>query len=114
MSHTDEAIRLLKQSIRTDLIDELKKEMREDIQNNFHVQRTGNEAWISLGKKYTVQIVVVIPEDEEPTIINNDSQVKAFTKAILHGDEKHQAWLLEAAEKFERGEAIDREPPVAG
>lgn len=26
--------------------------------------------------------------------------VKQFAQSILHGDEKHQAWLLEAAEKF--------------
>jgi hypothetical protein len=31
--------------------------------------------------------------------------VRAFAKAVLHGDDEHKAWLLEAAEAF-----IDRKP----
>lgn len=29
-----------------------------------------------------------------------------FVKTILHGNEEHQAWLIEAAENFVKGRAI--------
>jgi hypothetical protein len=34
--------------------------------------------------------------------------VRNFAKAILHGDQDHQEWLMEAAEAFVNG---DRLPP---
>lgn len=34
-------------------------------------------------------------------------EVRAFAKAILHGDEKHRAWLLRAAEQFINHEPIE-------
>ncbi len=37
--------------------------------------------------------------------------VKAFAQSILHGDEKHRAWLLRAAEQFDRGEPVERPDP---
>lgn len=38
------------------------------------------------------------PEPEHP--------VRQFAKTILHGNQEHQEWLLEAAECFIRGEAM--------
>jgi hypothetical protein len=29
-----------------------------------------------------------------------DEQIRAFAKAILHGDDEHREWLMEAAEAF--------------
>jgi len=34
------------------------------------------------------------------------SRVEDFAEAILHGDEQHRAWLLEAAEAFNTGEPL--------
>jgi hypothetical protein len=33
-------------------------------------------------------------------------EVRAFAKAVLHGDDEHKAWLLEAAEAFIAGEPL--------
>ena len=34
------------------------------------------------------------------------TRIKNFTKAIMHGDEKHQEWLKTAAHQFINGEEI--------
>lgn len=36
-------------------------------------------------------------------------KVREFARAILHGDDEHRAWLLEAAEEF----VIGNPPPAA-
>lgn len=38
--------------------------------------------------------------------MDEEHPVMQFAKAILHGDEEHQAWLLEAAENFIKGKKI--------
>ncbi len=39
-------------------------------------------------------------------------KVLDFARAILHGDEVHRAWLLEAADAYENGRDIP--PPRSG
>ena len=36
----------------------------------------------------------------------NEDPIRQFARAILHGDNAHRAWLLEAAEKFLEGKEI--------
>lgn len=36
--------------------------------------------------------------------------IRAFARAILHGDEKHQAWLIDAADKFVVGAPLPALP----
>lgn len=36
--------------------------------------------------------------------------IRAFARAILHGDEKHRAWLIDAADKFIAGEPLPATP----
>lgn len=36
----------------------------------------------------------------------DNNKVKEFATAILHGDEVHKEWLLEAADKFVKGEPV--------
>jgi len=38
--------------------------------------------------------------------VSEDHIVMEFAKAILHGDEEHKEWLLEAAESFIKGQEI--------
>lgn len=37
------------------------------------------------------------------------AEVRKFATAVLHGDDEHRAWLMEAAEAWERGDPV---PPV--
>lgn len=43
-----------------------------------------------------------------PIAVNSpvNNPVRDFAKAILHGDQNHRAWLLEAAEAFINGEPV--------
>lgn len=38
--------------------------------------------------------------------VERDDAVREFARAILHGDEQHQAWLVEAADSFVAGEPL--------
>ena len=42
------------------------------------------------------------------------SRVEDFAEAILHGDESHRAWLLAAAEAFNTGKPIPKQPELEG
>lgn len=39
-------------------------------------------------------------------VADPEEAVRAFTKAVLHGDDEHKAWLLEAAENFIAGKPL--------
>jgi hypothetical protein len=43
---------------------------------------------------------------EAADVIERLGEVRAFAKAVLHGDDAHRAWLLEAAEAFIAGKPL--------
>src|SRR5690242_9315440 len=43
--------------------------------------------------------------------MSDDERIRAFAKAILHGDDEHREWLTEAAEAFIAGTPL---PPPRG
>jgi hypothetical protein len=44
---------------------------------------------------------------QDAALVQSDAEpVRAFAKAVLHGDNEHKAWLLEAAEAFIEGKPL--------
>lgn len=59
-------------------------------------------------KKITEAAAIIREAAEScPRVEAPSGTVREFARAILHGDEKHRAWLLDAAERFVAGVAID-------
>jgi hypothetical protein len=58
----------------------------------------GQSVWTAYRRQAQAVIAAISPSNAEP--------VRAFAKAVLHGDDEHKAWLLEASEAFIAGEPL--------